>query len=206
MTEREPARGSIRTCVGCHEEAAPAGLVRFVLTPEGGLVPDLGGGSHGRGAWVHARAKCISEACRKGFMKSFKSAVEADPAVLSELIARAAERRIFALLASALGSRRLVVGAAEVKEALGRRQARLVIVATDARAAAESHEVRAAIASGLARAWATKSELGRATHRTETGIVAVLDPGLGRALAQTIDWAHTAEPTIAAGGDPPTEE
>lgn len=208
MTEREPQRGSIRTCVGCQKTAAPAELVRFVLGPEGELLPVLAGGSQGRSAWVHPRPDCLSAAARRGFAKSFRAPVQADPARLSELIRLAAARRIVSLLGAALGAGQLAVGANEAKEALVKGKARLFVVAADARAAAESREVQAAVGAGRARAWGTKAELGRATRRNETGIVAVLDAGLARALAQAIDWAHTPEPRARqeAGGDLPTEE
>ncbi len=208
MSEREAPSGSSRTCVGCQKEAAPAELVCFVLGPDGALAPVLSGKSGGRGAWVHPVAECLTVAAKRGFAKSFRAPVQADPALLAELIRSAADRRVQSLLGAALGARQLAVGVNEVKEALGNSKARLLIVATDARAAAESHEVQAAVGRGIARAWGTKAELGRATRRNETGIVAVLDPGLGRALAQTIDWAHTAEPTARqeAGGVSPTEE
>ncbi|GMV15195.1 MAG: YlxR family protein [Sorangiineae bacterium PRO1] len=208
MSEARAPSGSSRTCVGCQKEAAPEELVRFVLGPDGELGPVLSGKQSGRGAWVHPRTDCLGAAAKRGFAKSFRAPVQADAAELAARIRAAADRRVQSLLGAALGARQLAVGVNEVKEALGSSKARLLIVATDARAAAEAQEVRAAVARGLARAWGTKSELGRVTRRNETGIVAVLDSGLGRALAQTIDWAHTAEPTARdeAGGDLPTEE
>lgn len=206
--EARARSGSTRTCVGCQKEAAPEELVRFVLGPDGAPFPVLSGKQAGRGAWVHPRTDCLGVAARRGFARSFRAPVRAEPAELAARLRAAADRRVQSLLGAALGARQLAVGVSEVEEALGKSKARLLVVATDARAAAEAQEVRAAVARGLARAWGTKSELGRITRRNETGIVAVLDPGLGRALARTIDWAHLAEPALRdeAGGDLPTEE
>jgi predicted RNA-binding protein YlxR (DUF448 family)/ribosomal protein L30E len=194
MNESAENRGSIRTCVGCQKEAAPGELVRFVLGPDGAVLPVLTGAAVGRGAWVHPTAACLAPAAERGFSKSFRTAIRTSGAELAELIRAAASRRVVGLLAAAAGSKRLVIGGAEVDEALRTGKARLVVVATDARAAAGTREVEQAISSGRARAWGTKTELGRATHRTETAIVAVLDSGLGRALSTAIDWAHTPEP------------
>jgi predicted RNA-binding protein YlxR (DUF448 family) len=201
-------RGSIRTCVGCQKEAAPDDLVRFVRGPDGSLAPVLVGSGSGRAAWVHPAPECLTTAAHKGLSRSFRAAVEVDPRVLAELIRAAANRRVVGLLMAGSGSRSLAIGAGAVAEALAGGRARLVIVASDARTAAESHEVREAIAAGRARGWGTKNELGRATHRSETGIVAVLDSGLARALAKAIDWAHTPEPQTGrrAGADLSTEE
>lgn len=208
MTESTESRGSIRTCVGCQNEAAPDELVRFVLGPDGAPVPVLTGAAEGRGAWVHPTLPCLKVAAERGFSKSFRTAVRASGPELALLVRAAASRRVVGLLSAAGGSKRLAIGGAEVDEALRAGKARLVVVATDARAAAGSREVEQAISTGRARAWGTKTELGRATHRTETAIVAVLDSGLGRALATAIDWAHTSEPgpRRGVGEDLPTEE
>jgi len=208
MAEREARGGPSRTCVGCLKTATPEAMVRFVLGPEATLVPVLGGPTGGRGAWVHPSADCLGAAARRGFAKSLRAAVRVDADELAALVRAAADRRVVGLLAGGLGARLLAVGGAEAMEALQRSRACLVIVATDARAAAESQEVQAAVKAGMARAWGTKAELGRATKRHETGVVAVLDPGLGRSLAQTIDWAHTSGPGARreAGGQRPTEE
>jgi predicted RNA-binding protein YlxR (DUF448 family) len=184
--------------VGCRETTAPDELVRFVLGPDGELVPDLKGGSFGRGAWVHPRPECLERA-PKGFCRSFSSNVRVTSGELGQLLRSAAERRTLSLLASAQGAKRVVLGKAAVEEALALGHVRLLVVATDARAAIESREVQAAIAAGRAVAFGTKQSLGDALGREELGVLGILDAGLARALSRAIGLIHTPEPTPAGG-------
>lgn len=212
MLAMSEARSPSRTCVGCQESADPEELVRFVLGPSGELAPVLSGAASGRGAWVHARRPCLEQAARRGFKKAFKCELESDARALAASIAVAAERRVRSLISAALGAKALAVGSQATLEALSEGRASLLIVASDAESSARSREVVAAIAAGRACAWGTKAELGKATRRDATGIVAVTDPGLARALARTIDWAHLSGTFRQSGriqvgtGDSPTEE
>lgn len=203
MHEPSERRGSIRTCVGCRETAGPEALVRFVLAPDGAVLPDLRGGAPGRGAWVHARPSCLRQAAQRGFAKSWQAEVKTSAARLANELVGAANRRVAGLLSGAKGAKKVVLGATAVKEELAAGRAALLIVATDARAAAESREVERAVSSGLAVAWGTKAELGRATGRNDVGIVAVLHEGLARALRQSVELSHLAQPV---SGDVLTEE
>ncbi|MEE1931065.1 YlxR family protein [Streptomyces sp. TRM 70351] len=61
-----------RTCVGCRERSAKAGLLRVVLV-EGECVPDLRGTLPGRGAYVHPRPACLDLAVRRrAFQRAFR--------------------------------------------------------------------------------------------------------------------------------------
>lgn len=46
-----------RTCVGCREVLPKRSLIRIVKSPEGVIV-DLTGKSHGRGAYLHDKRSC----------------------------------------------------------------------------------------------------------------------------------------------------
>jgi predicted RNA-binding protein YlxR (DUF448 family) len=55
-------------------------LIRFVVSPEGAVVPDLRGRLPGRGAWVTANAATVAEAVkRRAFGRAFKAEVRASP-------------------------------------------------------------------------------------------------------------------------------
>lgn len=204
--EHEPVRSAPeRTCIGCRQATAPDELVRFVLGPDGELVPDLKSGAFGRGAWVHPRPECLRGAAR-GFSRSFSTAVRVTDVELVALLKSAAERRALSLLASAQGARRVVLGKAAVEEALAAGSVRILIVATDAKAAIESREVQASIAAGKAVAWGTKQSLGALFGRDELGVLGILDAGLARALARAISLIHTPEPKPGRGSSADSTE
>ena len=46
-----------RTCVGCREVLPKRSMIRIVNSPEG-VVVDLTGKAHGRGAYLHDRREC----------------------------------------------------------------------------------------------------------------------------------------------------
>ena len=188
------ARRPARSCVGCRESTDPEGLVRLVIGPEGEVLPDLAGRAHGRGAWVHPRPDCLTQAARRGLARSFREQIRTSPGELWELIRRAADRRVEGLICSAWRARKLELGSDAVREALVADRARLVVVATDARAAAETSWVQQAVVGGRARAWGTKEILGRAAGRAELGVVAVCDEGLAEALSFALEMAQMPAP------------
>lgn len=143
--------------------------MRVVLAPaaEGpaGVVPDVKGGTFGRGAHVHVDRACLEQACRRGFPRAFKREVRADAAALSSAIATAGERRIQGLLSGGLRSGVVVCGADPVVEALRGGGVRLVIVAADASAAASRAEVQRAVAEGRALVYGDRRRLAEAVGR-----------------------------------------
>ncbi|MGF1658394.1 MAG: RNA-binding protein [Rubrimonas sp.] len=90
--------GPERRCVATGESAPTEGLIRFALSPEGVVVPDLAERLPGRGVWVTARRDLVEKAVkRKLFARGFKTAAAA-PADLSEQIeAQLARRAVEAL-------------------------------------------------------------------------------------------------------------
>ena len=69
------AGGPLRTCVGCRQVVPASQLQRYVLV-DGALVHDPSRSAPGRGAWLHADAKCLATARdRKGFARSLRAPV-----------------------------------------------------------------------------------------------------------------------------------
>ena len=67
-----------RTCVGCRQRDERDALLRFVLGPDGQLVPDVGRKLPGRGVSVHPRGACLVAAVRRGgFARGFRRPVDA---------------------------------------------------------------------------------------------------------------------------------
>ncbi len=192
---RRSRRIPVRTCVGCRTGAPQGELVRLVLGPAGEVVPDVAGGAFGRGAWVHPRPDCLEGAARGGLSRSFRTQVKVTVAELAGALSDAASRRVGGLLSSARRADQLAIGSDPVREALADGRALVVIVASDARAAAETPWVQDAVRAGRALGWGNKNAIGRAVGRSEVGVVAVLDEGLGHALSKAIEMAHIGAPS-----------
>ena len=78
--------GSERTCIVTRTKGGPETMIRFVVGPNGQVVPDLKHKLPGRGVWVTARADKVAEAVkRKAFARGFHSEVVVPPALPAEI-------------------------------------------------------------------------------------------------------------------------
>jgi predicted RNA-binding protein YlxR (DUF448 family) len=69
-----------RRCIVSGEVVAEDRLIRFAVSPDGDVVPDVAATLPGRGIWVRADAKAIATAVKKNlFAKSAKAPVKAAP-------------------------------------------------------------------------------------------------------------------------------
>ena len=85
--------GPRRTCIATGEESAPERMIRFVVGPEGEVVPDLGRRLPGRGMWVLAERAALQKAIdRKLFSRAARQAVGI-PADLVERVERGGRRK-----------------------------------------------------------------------------------------------------------------
>ena len=107
-------------------------LVRFVMAPDGALVPDLKRRLPGRGVWVTAERSVVDEAVRRG---AFKRSLRADvivsrdtPAMLEGLLERAALDALAMVRKAGL----VVNGFAKVEAAAERGQAVAYLRAAEA--------------------------------------------------------------------------
>jgi len=131
MPKEEPKR----TCIGCRESLDKSKLLRFVLAPDGTVVPDLLNKLPGRGAYTCLKASCIYKACeRNQFSRAFKSPVPAsDPKVLQDWVIRSMEERIASYLALANKAGKVVSGSDLVADLLKKKTPvnKLVFLASD---------------------------------------------------------------------------
>ena len=56
---------SLRRCISTGESLPPERLIRFVIGPDDGLVPDLGRELPGRGVWLKAKREVVEDAVRR---------------------------------------------------------------------------------------------------------------------------------------------
>jgi len=168
-----------RTCAGCARAVDRAELIRLVLANDGEIAVDAHQGSFGRGVHVHPHPECLARAARGGLARAAKRQLRIggtplSAASLASAIEAATAQRLTGLLASAVRTRSVALGADAVTAACERGEAKLVVVATDAAAAAELTQVRRAVADGRAVAWGTKASLGAACRAGRTEGIAVL--------------------------------
>ena len=79
VAAEEPAGGSTRRCVVTGEVRAKPELLRFVVAPDGKLVPDVAGRLPGRGLWLTARRDIVAAAVTKRlFARAARQPVVAD--------------------------------------------------------------------------------------------------------------------------------
>jgi predicted RNA-binding protein YlxR (DUF448 family) len=110
----------MRTCVVTRQEKSPAELIRFVLGPDGAVVPDLKNKLPGRGVWVTAEHDKVAEAVRKRvFARGFEEEAKADPG-LADLIDRLMVDAALGTLGLARKAGQVVTGFAKVETALRR--------------------------------------------------------------------------------------
>ena len=142
------SRSGERRCIATGELRPTEKLVRFVVGPDGDVVPDIEAKLPGRGLWVTADAASVVRAIAKNdFAKAAKASVKA----AADLPARV-ENRLAGRMCSDLGLARragqLVLGFDNVSRALGENPpARVLVEASDA--AADGRRKLASAARGL---------------------------------------------------------
>jgi len=121
-----------RTCIVTRETKSPDDMIRFALSPDGIVVPDLKGNLPGRGVWVTATADMVKQAiAAKAFARGFKTKVTVD-ANLSAVIHEALLTRALQALGLARKAGAVITGFAKVDSALRSSELSLLVTASDA--------------------------------------------------------------------------
>ena len=128
---RTDRSATMRMCAVTREVRPIGELIRFVVSPQGEVVPDLKRKLPGRGLWVSASRRTVAEAVRRNhFSKGFKRDIRAAatlPADTEALLVRSAAEA----LAMAAKARQVVAGFSKVEGALAQGQAQALIHASD---------------------------------------------------------------------------
>jgi uncharacterized protein len=120
-----------RRCIVSGERQPQAGLVRFVVGPEGQVVPDVLNRLPGRGMYVEAVMASIDKAAKKGlFARAAKTQVSV-PDGLADLVAAQVTRRVIDLLSMARKAGDAVTGYEKVKDWLMKGKAVVLMQASD---------------------------------------------------------------------------
>jgi predicted RNA-binding protein YlxR (DUF448 family) len=127
-----PSTGPQRTCIATGETGAPDRMIRFVVGPEGDVVPDLARRLPGRGLWVKAERSAVERAVAKNLFARAARASVKPAADLAERVERLLLERTLADLSRARRAGRAVAGFVRVEQMVGQRRAGLLVVADEA--------------------------------------------------------------------------
>src|SRR4029453_14922976 len=117
--EAPPSTGPQRTCIATGETGAPERMIRFVIGPEGDVVPDLARGVAGRGIWVKAERAAVERAVAKNlFAKAARASVK-PAADLADRVERLLLERALADLSRARRAGRAIAGFVKVEQMAG---------------------------------------------------------------------------------------
>jgi predicted RNA-binding protein YlxR (DUF448 family) len=171
----DPRDGPERRCVATGESGPVEGLIRFALSPDGAVTPDLAERLPGRGVWVTARRDCVDRAAKRNlFARGFKAPARAPEGLADALEAMLARRAV-----EALGlARKAGLATAGFEKVKARLRAGPVAALIEAADGAEAGRARLRPLAGDAPLMdrLTSEELGLAFGR-DFVIHAVLDAG-----------------------------
>jgi predicted RNA-binding protein YlxR (DUF448 family) len=120
---------TMRMCAVSREVRPVDELIRFVLSPDGAVVPDLKRKLPGRGLWVTATRSRVAEAVRRNqFSRGFKRDVRATATLASDT-EKLLVRGVTEALAMAAKAGQVVSGFAKVEDALVKGAARSGVLA-----------------------------------------------------------------------------
>ena len=123
--------GPERRCIVSGRSRPAEGLIRFVVGPDGTIVPDLAGKLPGRGIWVGAERAALQTAVDKRlFARAARQAVTVPTDLVAQVESRLAESCL-GLLGLARRAGEAVTGFDKVVEAIEGGKAALVLAARD---------------------------------------------------------------------------
>jgi hypothetical protein len=188
MSKEEPQR----TCISCRQSTGKSRLLRYVLAPDGALVPDIANKLPGRGVYTCVSMACAAKAAERNlFSKSFRQAVgPIDPDKLHGDILRNMEERISSYIALANKAGKVVSGSEMVMENLRRKTSpgKLVLLAHDI---SEDIGLKirhlAALSEVTCYVFSDKNRLGELLGKGLRSVVVVQGEGFVGSLKKEID-------------------
>ncbi|HEY7300360.1 MAG TPA: RNA-binding protein [Xanthobacteraceae bacterium] len=162
--------GAERFCAVAGTTAPVTAMIRFVLGPDGSVVPDLRRRLPGRGIWITGTRQALRAAvARKIFARSFKREVRVPPDLI-DCVERLMEQAALDALSIAHKAAKVITGAARVEAAIAREPLLAILHAREAAADAARH-----LREAFRRRWP-----GRDVAVVEAFASSRLDLALGR--------------------------
>ncbi len=111
-------KGPERTCVVSGQKGSPETMLRFALSAEGSVVPDIRQKLPGRGVWTQvSRAVVRQAAAKQAFSRGFRASVRAD-VELADNVDRLLEQDALGFLSLVNKAGLVIVGGAKVEAAI----------------------------------------------------------------------------------------
>jgi len=118
---RTDRSATMRMCAVRREVRPIDELIRFVVSPQGEVIPDLKRKLPGRGLWISASHRAVAEAVRRHqFSRGFKREVRVAPTLVADT-ENLLVRGVIEALAMAAKAGQVVSGFGKVGDALGQR-------------------------------------------------------------------------------------
>ncbi|MEQ8605094.1 MAG: RNA-binding protein [Marivibrio sp.] len=181
--------GPIRKCLATGARKPQAEMIRFVLGPEGEVVPDLAQRLPGRGMWLSADLGSIKTACARNLFAKAARARVRPPADLHARVERLLTRRCIDILSLARRAGEAVTGFEKVRALIARGEAVLLVEAADG-----AEDGRRKLSAALT---AARAASGAAGGGGDAAIVSTLDAAeIGEAFGRD----RAVHAALSAGG------
>ncbi|MHA6264320.1 RNA-binding protein [Arenibacterium sp. CAU 1754] len=189
-----------RKCLATGEVQPKYGLVRFVMGPDGEVVPDILGKLPGRGVYVTSTRSAIDKAvAKKLFARGFKQPVKV-PEGLTDEVEKQLARRVIDLISMARKSGNAVAGYEKVKDWLAKEEAEVLIQAVDGSGRGKSK--LSTPHYGRYIGWLTADELGLAFGRQTVIHAALASGGLSVRVVEEAQRLHGMREKMDGKGRP----
>jgi predicted RNA-binding protein YlxR (DUF448 family) len=174
-----------RRCIVTGEVGDTSGLIRFVIAPDGVVVPDLAGKLPGRGIWVTARRGALEKAVKKNlFARAARQSVTVPPTLVDDVEARLVER-LAGHISLARKAGQAVAGREKVLDWLEKGQATILLQASDG-SPREKSRLRPPPGKGTRFEGLTASELGLSFGREHVIHAALAAGGLAEKAREDV--------------------
>lgn len=194
--------GLDRRCIATGEAQPRDGLIRFVLGPDGAVMPDLAEKLPGRGVWASATRTALDKAVAKGlFSRGLKTKVDA-PADLSDQVERLLTRRLTDSVALARKAGAAVCGFERVRETLLGGRVALLFAASDGAEGGKS-KLRGLAEDAKTCSVLSSVELGLAFGRETVIHAALLDGGITKRVLREVGRLEGFRPDARTIRDAP---
>lgn len=191
MARNESADQPQRSCLGCRTSKDKNLLIRYVLSPEMEVLPDIDSKLPGRGAYTCLSSSCLDKTItQKQFKRSFKQDVSVMPsATFVEHIKCQLHDRIIGLIGLANKAGNVIGGGSMVSEALrSKSKPGLVLIAADISAPIGAKIVFLADVNHVPhRTITTKDDFGAILGKAPRSAIAVKSGGFVTQLLKAID-------------------
>ncbi|SFJ59938.1 RNA-binding protein [Celeribacter neptunius] len=187
-----------RRCIVTREAEPRRGLIRFVIAPDGLVVPDLAEKLPGRGIWVAADRAALDEAVKKKLFAKAARAQVTVPDGFVDMIEAGLADRVVHLVSLARKAGDAVCGFEKVKSWLSEGRARVLLQASDG-----SERGKGKLWTPEGGRWfghLTSSELGLAFGRESVIHGALAGGGLSKRVVEEANRLMGVRETIGGEG------